>query len=112
MINELFDILAELRDEGITILLVDGVTTPAALVVVLLLGVSLAVAAVPEGLPTILSVVLAIGVQRMAKRNAVVKKLSSVEALGSASVICTDKTGTLTRSEMTIVQVATPAGTC
>ena len=79
-------------------------------VVVLLLGVSLAVAAVPEGLPAILSVVLAIGVQRMARRNAVVKQLNSVEALGSASVICTDKTGTLTRNEMTIERVVTASG--
>ncbi len=77
---------------------------------VLLLGVSLAVAAVPEGLPAVLSVVLAIGVQRMAARNAIVKRLSSVETLGSASVICSDKTGTLTRSEMTIVRVATLSG--
>ncbi|PPL20262.1 cation-translocating P-type ATPase [Microterricola pindariensis] len=94
----------------ITFILVQGVTSPADLVVVLLLGVSLAVAAVPEGLPTILSVILAIGVQRMAKRNAVVKKLSSVEALGSASVICTDKTGTLTRNEMTIERIVTASG--
>lgn len=95
----------------ITIVIVDGITSPSDLVVVLLLGVSLAVAAVPEGLPTILSVVLAIGVQRLAERNAVVKKLSSVEALGSASVICTDKTGTLTRNEMTIQRVITASGT-
>jgi potassium/sodium efflux P-type ATPase len=80
------------------------------LVSILLVGVSLAVAAVPEGLPAILSVVLAIGVQRMARDNAIVKKLSSVETLGSASVVCTDKTGTLTKSEMTIVKLVTPSG--
>ncbi len=80
------------------------------LVSVLLVGVSLAVAAVPEGLPAILSVVLALGVQRMARNQAIVKKLSSVETLGSASVVCTDKTGTLTKSEMTIVKVVTPSG--
>jgi Ca2+-transporting ATPase len=77
---------------------------------VLMLGVSLAVAAVPEGLPAILSLVLALGVQRMAGQKAIVKKLSSVETLGSASVICTDKTGTLTRSEMTIQRVMTASG--
>jgi P-type Ca2+ transporter type 2C len=76
----------------------------------LLIGVSLAAAAVPEGLPAVLSVVLARGVQQMARRQAIVKKLSSVETLGSASVVCTDKTGTLTKSEMTIEKIVTPSG--
>ena len=94
----------------VTTVLVSDVRTPADLVTILLLGVSLAVAAVPEGLPAILSVVLAMGVQRMAKRNAIVKNLSSVETLGSASVIASDKTGTLTRSEMTIQRIITASG--
>ncbi len=93
-----------------TIVAVSDIRTASQLITVLLLGVSLAVAAVPEGLPAILSVVLALGVQRMARRNAIVKNLSSVETLGSASVICSDKTGTLTRSEMTIQRVATSSG--
>ncbi|MFA7556594.1 MAG: cation-translocating P-type ATPase [Hydrogenophaga sp.] len=93
-----------------SMLLTADVNSRADWVAVFLLGVSLAVAAVPEGLPAILSLVLAIGVERMARRKAIVKKLSSVETLGSASVICTDKTGTLTRSEMTIERVLMPSG--
>ncbi|NLG59315.1 MAG: HAD-IC family P-type ATPase, partial [Gammaproteobacteria bacterium] len=93
-----------------TLFVVGDIDTMQGAVAVLLLGVALAVAAVPEGLPAILSVVLALGVQRMARRKAIVKQLSSVETLGSASVICTDKTGTLTRSEMTIQRVATASG--
>ncbi|PAU61501.1 haloacid dehalogenase [Pseudomonas sp. PICF141] len=106
---------------GMAVLLIAAVVVAAVLMLtdvhtvddvlrVLLLGVSLAVAAVPEGLPAVLSLVLAFGMLRMARNKAIIKRLSSVETLGSASVICTDKTGTLTRSEMTIQQTMTASG--
>ena len=94
----------------VALALVNGVDSVSDLVSILLMGVSLAVAAVPEGLPAILSLVLAIGVRELARRHAVMRDLHSVETLGSASVICSDKTGTLTRNEMTLRIVATASG--
>ena len=86
------------------VILVVGLVNGIPVMEIFMTAVSLAVSAIPEGLPAIVTIVLSIGVQRMVKRNALIRRLPAVETLGSASVICSDKTGTLTQNRMTLVK--------
>ncbi|MCX6769672.1 MAG: HAD-IC family P-type ATPase, partial [Candidatus Micrarchaeota archaeon] len=91
-----------------TLFFVFGTAMGETAVNMLVVAITLAVAVIPEGLPTVLAITMALGVQKMARKNAIVRKMAAVEALGSATVICTDKTGTLTQNKMAVHRIMLP----
>jgi Ca2+-transporting ATPase len=103
-------LIAILVAVAIAVLMVVGYLRHMRLVELFMMAVGLAVAAIPEGLPVAIAVALAIGMRRMAKANVIVRKMAAVESLGSCTMIATDKTGTLTRNELTVTDVALPDG--
>ncbi len=103
-LNQLGRLLGIVALSICAVIFVVGVLYGNSVISMFMTAVSLAVAAIPEGLPAVSTIVLAMGVQRMVKRNAIIRTLPSVETLGSATVICSDKTGTLTQNRMTIVE--------
>lgn len=106
-LNQLGKILAVICIAICSVIVIMGIIRKQNIYDMFMIGISLAVAAIPEGLPAVVTITLAIGVQRMAKKNALVRKLSSVETLGCVNVICSDKTGTLTENKMTVKRIET-----
>lgn len=105
-LNNLGKYLAVISLAVSIIIFIVGILQGKEVITMLMISVSLAVAAIPEGLPAVVSVILAVGMQKMVKKNVIVKKLSAVETLGSTTIICSDKTGTLTQNKMTVVKVS------